>query len=268
MPSAIYQHYTDLVGWTGTTITASAADSNYPVANLCTPDPTKPAKLTTTTGWWKVYFGATRQRVDIVALIHHNLQAGLEVRIQGNDTDTWTSPTLNTTFTLGAQTNDGLYPNCWLDLTGVSGYTTNGFYYWRLYIVGTNGVNCGVGCLWLGKLKRTLERNLLWGSERMVLRKIVEHQTARGVSSRYDLGHVARGSQFTVDASPTGASDIDAWWRSCKGQLLPSLLIPDPTADDAWLGLLLKPQLSWTRAAKMSNVFKLEFVELVRGLLP
>ena len=62
--------------------------------NIYDGNPAKPAKLTTTTGAWRWDFGGAKQ-LDVAAIIHHNLTAGLNVRIQGNATDAWGAPSLD-----------------------------------------------------------------------------------------------------------------------------------------------------------------------------
>ena len=70
MAFAVYCRPTDIVT-AHATITASAADSEYPAALLGDSDPAHPAKLTTTSGWWLFDFGSA-QSLDLVALIQHN----------------------------------------------------------------------------------------------------------------------------------------------------------------------------------------------------
>src|SRR5438552_2828835 len=103
MPNLIYQVPTDNLAATGTlTVQSGTEDTAYPKANIYDGNPAKPAKLTTTTGAWRWDFGSAKQ-LDIVAVIHHNLTAGLNVRIQGNATDAWGAPSLDQAFTIPAR---------------------------------------------------------------------------------------------------------------------------------------------------------------------
>src|SRR3954465_12525835 len=103
-----------LSGALAVTVNTGGADSQYPAANLFDGHPEKPAKLTGTTGSWVAQFTAG-QRVDLVALIHHNLAAGLDIKIQGNATNVWSAPTLSQAFTIPARLLDNFTVNVWLD---------------------------------------------------------------------------------------------------------------------------------------------------------
>src|SRR4051812_22337747 len=111
----IYQKPTDNVADAGVVaVNTGAADATYPASYLTDKNPARPAKLTGTTGSW-VWTFAAPQRLDLVALIHHNLTAGLDVKIQGNATNVWGAPTLSQAITIPAYRGD--FPtNPWLDL--------------------------------------------------------------------------------------------------------------------------------------------------------
>lgn len=136
-----------------TDVEASAEDSGYVAANLIEENPANPAKLTTTSGWWKLTFDAKRKPVA-VALIYHYLDAGLDVRIEANNVDSWTSPPLSVAITIPAKRFDGPSFQKWtnnaLALIDEDEYgDPDGYLYWRLHIVGTNSQACAVGRLWL-----------------------------------------------------------------------------------------------------------------------
>lgn len=264
--NAVYQHNSDHVGGLASAITATTEDTDYPAENIATADPTLPSKLTGTSGNWVFDFGAA-QRVDIVAIIHHNIDAGLEVRIQGNATDVWTSPTLNEAFTIPAYFGDG-YPGCpWLDLTGATGYSTSGFRYWRLVVVGTNSAAVAVGTFWMGSLFRSLDPNIEWGVRIPRERKIIEHSTDYGVVNVYDLGVTVRRLEGNIDSPDSQHTAILAWWRDTKGRSLPFLLVPDGTVNEAWLVRWSGIQVEPTYQFLGRTVFPLSFTEVGRGLV-
>jgi len=233
--TVLYQHGDDNVAPNATwTVESGTEDTDYPAAYIADEIFTKPAKLTTTTGAWQANFGASRQRVDLVALGVHNISAGATVKVQGNDSPVWTTPTLDTTLTIAAADSDGRVCHAWKDLTGVTGYTTAGFYYWRIAVTASNTSLVNVGEVWLGKLKRTMDRNYRWEYETSETRRTVEHVTQYGMRTVYDL--LVRQRQFiaTVRASDTGLSAIREWHRSAKGSVRPVLFMPDATVNDAW----------------------------------
>lgn len=265
--NVIYQLNSDQVADSGSlTVQSGTEDAAYPKANLYDSNPAKPAKLTTTTGAWRWDFGVA-QRIDLVALIHHNLTAGLEVRIQGNAADAWGAPTFNQVITIPAYLGDGYPSNPWLDLTGLAAYSTGGFRYWRLVVVGTNAAAIAIGEVWLGALKRSLTPNIDWGARQPFERKTVEHRTDFGVSNIYDLGVTIRNMQGQLDTTDAQAALIQAWWRDTRGRVRPFLLVPNGDVNDAWLVRWTKNQIEPTLNNIDRNVFQMEFEEVGRGLL-
>lgn len=237
--TVIYQHGTDNAGPNGTWAhdgVLGTEDTDYPATNLSDEIHAKPAKLTTTTGgWiWSLDAGVTRQRVDLVALGVHNIDAGATVAVQGNDTASWGSPTLNTTLTIAAADADGRVCHAWKDLTGVTGYTTAGFYYWRIAVTASNTSTVAVGEVWLGALKRTFDRNYRWRFDTTDRRRTVQHVTQYGARTVYDLLVRERQFRATLRASDTGLAAVRAWHRSCRGSVKPSVFIPDASVNDAW----------------------------------
>lgn len=213
------------------TITPSTEATGYEVENLYDGNPAKPWKATATTGNIVFNFGSA-QNIDLVALIHHNLTAGLEVRIQGNASDSWGSPTLNQAITIPAYDEDGFPVNPWIDLSALS----NSFQYWRLVVVGTNAANVAIGELWLVETRRELTaRNLRYGLSQSTTRPLIEHTTDYGVSTIYDLGAKMRGLSGEIITTNTGLEEVKDWWDSCNGRALPTLMIFDEDVNSAQL---------------------------------
>jgi hypothetical protein len=264
----LFQHPVDNKAASGTLVVQSGVeDVTYPAANLADLNPALPAKLTTTTGAWTWDFGAA-QRIDLVALIHHNLDAGLSVRIQANATNSWGAPTFDQAITIPAVQND-LYPtNAYLDLTGLSGYSTGGFQWWRLVVVGTNSVVISIGEVWLGALKRSLSPNISWGINQETERKLVEHSTDFGVTNIFDLGVTVRSLKGEVDTTDAGRVIIEAWWRAARGRVLMFLIVPYGDATEPWLVRFGLTTLVETFDLIDRNTIPLEFLEVGRGLRP
>jgi hypothetical protein len=241
--TTIVQRYSDNIAPSATaSVDSGTADTDYPIANAVDYNPAKPVKLTTTTGSFLFDFGvATRQ--DVVALIHHNLTAGLNVRYQMNATNAWGAPTVDAAFTIPAYRED-LYPvNPFIDLTGVSGYSASGFRYGRVKVTGTNAAAVAIGEIVIIGTKRTM--SLLNGTvEVSEERKIVEHSTDYGVATIFDLGVTIRHMKGRVTNTAAQLSALESQWRSSRGRALPWLLVPDSTVNDAWF-------VRWSDAMKV-----------------
>jgi hypothetical protein len=265
MGRMIYGRYSDnVVPGATKSVQSGSGDADYPAANLGDLVPAIPAQLTTTTGAWKLQFGAA-QRIDIVAIPHHNLDAGLNVRFQGNAADAWGSPTLDAAFTIPAYRKDGFPYGAWIDLTAVAGYSAAGFQYWRLVIVGVNSQAIKIGELVALSEKRTLNPNISWGAKRKDERPLIENVTDYLVSTIYDLGVTRRSLAGDVDTTDAGLALIRSWWEDTRGRARPFLLIPDESVNDAWFvrwGGSLDPTLQITDR----NTIPLDFQEVSRGL--
>lgn len=248
------------------TITASAADASYPAANLGDLDPSKPAKLTTTSGNWVFDYGSA-QRVDVFALIHHNLTAGLDVKLQGNATNSWGAPTLSTAITIPTYHEDGFPVNPWLDVTGVSGYSTSGFRFWRLLINAASGANVAIGEVVMATTKRQLETNISRGAEDRDEHPTIEHRTLHGVSRIYDLGTKIRRLTCKVTAKDTGFASLQSLARGASVRVKPFLIVRDTSVNDAWFVRLGDTSFSQTLPYVGRHEVPLVFEELSRGLV-
>lgn len=244
------------------TITGSADSTAYPAANLGNGMPAKPAKLTTTSGNWVFDLG-TVQQVDVVALIHHNLDAGLSVRIQANSSNAWDAPALDQAITIPPARADGFTTNAVADLTSIS---ARSFRYWRLLVSGTNSVACGIGEVVLGGTLRTLPRGISWGAKRTDRHVIKEQKTSVGTSLRYDLGYIERELTAQTIASAANVAALQAWFQSCRGRLVPTLVISDNTVNDCLYALWAGTDLVATRNAPNGQPVALTFTEAPRGL--
>lgn len=121
MARLIFTLPSDNIAGTGT-ITPSTEDATYPKAGFYDLNPAKPFKMTSTTGNIVWDFGDAT-KVDIFSIIHHNLAAGLEVRFQGNASDSWGSPSVNQALTIPSYDADGFPVNIFQDMTSHSSRT-------------------------------------------------------------------------------------------------------------------------------------------------
>ena len=262
----IYQHGSDQVAGAATvTVGLGTEDPEYPVAGLTDGNPAKPAKLLETSGAWLFDFGAA-QRVDAVAIPHHNLTAGLEVRIQGNAANVWGAPTFNQAITIPTWRGDGWPIGPWLDLTGLAGYAVGGFQYWRLIVVGVNAAPVALGQVWLGETLRTLSPNISWGARDGEAHKITEHETDFGVVLSYDFGLLRRTLAGDLDAPDATRTAVLNWWRSTNGRARPFIIVPDGTINEALMVRWATSDIQTILDLTDRNTMQLAFQEVSRGL--
>lgn len=269
MADVLYSLPADQVADNATiTLDTGTIDTDYPIANLTDGNLGKPCKLTTKTGAWTFDFGAA-QRVDYVVLGPHNLDAALTVKIQGNASASWATPTVDTTITIPAAADDGQRITAWKDLTGVTGYATGGFRYWRLHVSGTNTANVAIGEVWLGALKRVfatdMGRNYRWAFHVDERRALVEQQTQYGVITTYDLQTRTRALRGELRLSDSGLTAFQTWHRAMRGRHYPTIFVPDSTVNDAWW---VRQMRDWSVQRRFTNINDLDFTldELAAGL--
>lgn len=265
MANLLYCLPTDIVT-ANASIVGTTADGTYPATNLGDLDPAVPAKLTGTSGNWVFDFGSA-QRVDVVAIIHHNLTAGLNVQIQGNATNAWGAPTLAASITIPAFGEDGQPANPFLDLTGVSGYSTSGFRFWRLLIGAASGANVAIGEFLLVSNKRTLTKNIRWGAEETEEHPVIEHETAHGVTRVYDLGVRRRRLRAELFISDANLALFRTLHRSAKGRVRPFLVVPNPSVNDAWFVRFDAASVNRQYVVTDRSTFTFGLEELSRGLV-
>jgi hypothetical protein len=262
--NALFAHgLTNLAGAVTPAIGGGAENADFPRANLGDLNPANPFKFAGNTGRLVWDFGSA-QPVQLVALIHHNLSAGLNVRWQGNATDSWGAPSLDQAFTIGAASIDNYRPNAWLDLSGLS----HSFRFWSLVIVDANAAPIVLGDLWFNAVKRTFVHNYAWpygdGEQRPARRELV---TRGGVRFTYPGVGRQRLLSSAVQTSVAGLEALRDWHRSTNGGDRPSLFIPDPAASirDAWLGYWGTPQWEPSRQFLDDGAVPFSFLECAYG---
>lgn len=220
------------------TVTASAADTDYPAANLISENAGKPAKLTTTTGNWVLDFGAAVVPVMAI-LVYQYIDAGLEVRIQGNAADSWGSPSYNQQITIPAKRKDGPSTQRWTNNAVLTIAGSPSYRYWRLVVVGTNSQVIAVGRLLLLSAIRATAFLLDSGINQSDDAGEIAQITELGVETFYVLGGPRRsvsGVCMATDTSASGiiaADDFRALHEACQGRSSPFVLIP--FSAEPWL---------------------------------
>lgn len=264
MANLLFQKPTDNIAGNATlAVNTGTEDTAYPAANLADVNPAKPAKLTTTTGSWVFSFPAA-VNIDLIAIIHHNLTAGLEVRIQGNATNAWGAPSLNQLITIPAYRSDGFPVNPFKDLTGV---TPRSYQFWRLVVVGVNASAVQIGEVWLGATKRLLAVNIRWNYEENDDQPLIEHTTDFRVKTVYSYGVSIRRYVAQLTTTNAGAAEIYDWWRSCRGRAHPMLIALDADVNDCMMARFNMTYLKSNREFTDYNPIELDMIEVSRGLV-
>ena len=267
----IYQHYTDNVAKNAViTVDVGTEDADYPATLLVDDNPAHVAKIVTSfpnPGAWVFDLG-TATAVDLVGLIHHDFDAGADVRIEANASNSWGSPPLSESITIPTWRGSGVtrWPvNPWLDLSGIS---PNAYRYWRLSIA-SNSQSLELGQIWLGGTLRQLgPRNYRLGFQVNRSQPVIESLTAWKVASIYSRGTTIWS--FTAELNPTDAefADLLAQWHSCGGRTYPFLIVPDPTVNECFLVRWKTTEQQLTQTFYNFGTVTLELEEVARGVRP
>ncbi len=201
---------------TAGTITASSEASGYPVTSLG--DYIVATKWRSTGDsdeWVKIDFGSAVSITD-VTIIDHNFTNAATVKIQGNASDSWGSPSVDETIT-------------WRDYIMDKNFTGGSYQWWRVHIADAANADTFVelGYLFIGNnftLGDIIEREF----SLMYLENSLIHETRtgqvygdKGISRRlwaFNLPHI-EGSEIT---------NLDTMWGSV-GKYRPFVFFLDET---------------------------------------
>lgn len=265
MSTFLYTRPTERLGGT-LAVNSGTPDTAYLPANLDDGQPYLPAKLGSTTGSWTRDL-TNPTRVDFCAVLHHNLAAGVDLRLQGHTADAWGAPDVDLPFTVPAAHADGFTKNLWLDLTALLPVAANRTKrWWRLLINSANTANVAVGEWAMYSAVRNFGvRNVAWGSRRRFYRPSIVHETEFMLRRGYDLGTTIRGCEVDLEATDAVRNDVDQLFRTA-GETKPFVIVPNRDEDEAWFVTLMENELEYERARRNHNPLTLEFRELSRGL--
>lgn len=214
------------------TVESGGEDAAFPAENIGDLNVAKPAKLTSTTGRWEVDVGVATL-FDVAALVHHNFDVALNVRLQANSVAaTWGAPPLDVAFTIPAFDLDRFSINPFLDLTGVSPRT---FQFWAVQIAAANTEFPALGQLILGTSLRTFGRNVQRNSNEEEILPTRSNTTDLGVPWFYSLGSKwrTRDAAFLRGGSGVDFALFQSLVRDANGNAKAWLEIPDPSVNDA-----------------------------------
>jgi hypothetical protein len=246
-------------------------NADYPASLLTDDNPAHVCKIDSTTGAILMASPGAKVIAQVFAIIHHCLDAGADVKIQGNNTDSWATPTLNAAMTIPAWRGVGVrrWPvNPWIDLTQQAGYDAAGFNYWRLLITG-NSQNIQIGQLWLGGTIRQYDPNVDWGETREDERLNVVNRTSYNVKHITRRGTIQWKRAAAIEDCPDDLrDDLMEHVDDVDGDSYPWLLIPDGTVNDCRLVRYADPKRAIVYRLTNSSRVDLAVEELSRGLRP
>lgn len=232
-----YFHPDDNVAPNGAPSTGGTEDPAYPLANatdLSFKNLANPFKVTGTTGDLRLDFGGA---VDIVGVvIWHNLNEDVPYSVQRHASDSWGSPTIDIADTAPAKRADGHTTKRFHDLRDEAGYSSSGLRWLRVSAAG-NDVPVGLKVMAFSRV-RQLTQDFQWGVQDDENHIGIRMKTDAGVPWNYDLSsapRVLRGSALLTDAN---AEAVREWFRACGGGTRPTVVIKEPTINDAWLGFI------------------------------
>jgi hypothetical protein len=207
-----------------------------------------------------------------VHLIHHNLDEGFAIRVEGDTDPAFASPDYAVDFTIGARTIDG-YRNDWVDLVAALGSAPSAPYQRIVADTEDNSVNLAIGSVVLAGAKRTLPQWLLLEDHQ--ISETFEPNVLR-TYARVRLAHPAdfRVTTFAGALFAESASEVQTiidWFRRLGGGARPTIVVPDDTEDETFYGVLsagtqtrrhMIPEVGTGRVTYLSWTFE----ELSRGL--
>lgn len=236
-----YAHPADNIAPLATlSVETGTADSAYPAANAVDLTPAKigaPAKILETSGAWEGDFGSALQ-VDLVVLWSNADETpgspsspATEARWQQNSAASWGSPIVDEPFTIPARRADGYARKPFLDLRNISGSAP--LRYFRVVFENqTDPVAMKVLCF---TRIRQLTRDLRWGVQDDEHQTNITMNTDGAVKWGYDLAAAPRSQRGAAILSDADAEAVREWFRACAGTVSPTLIIPEPTGNDAWI---------------------------------
>lgn len=247
-------------------------DTDYAPEVLADLNPARPAKILSTTGAW-LFAYAQRQRVRMGAFIHGTFETSSTLRFQGNDTDSWGSPTLDVEIDvqpwLGAASATARWPrNHWTgDLTLAPGYTDAGFFYYRLICSG-NSQNIWLGQAVLSPVIRRMAYDVRWDYGRSLRKRSIVNETAYGSKTIYARGTTQYGLEAEQRMDEDLFVDQEEHYYDADGTGLPWILVPDEDGPDVYFVRWPSDEFATKHHFFDVHDRKLAVEELSRGVRP
>lgn len=258
----------DLAQLVTPTVEEGTAAEQYGPERLSNNDPSYPFKTDTTTVRLVWDFGVPVSP-ELIALIHPNLDAGLEAVWEANDANVWTAPAFSRAFPAAAYHEDDFPKNLHLDLRDE--LVLPSYRYLSLLIDVDNSVPLSIGEIVIAQTVRSLDGRFESDTEEDEAHPVVIHTTDVGVDTIFAHGTRWRWTRGTKVEGATNAAKIRSWRRAARDQALPFLLLAHLADDevqfcrfDAERG----PRKYLSGPSDWASQYTLAFKELGRGLKP
>lgn len=235
--------------------------SGYPLANMYNGNPALPVKFTGTGMLISWDFGSAKS-IELLALIHHNFDDGLDVYLQAS-TDNFATVPLSQQIIVPAKDQDGYTVSVFTDVSAIP----HSYRYWRLNANNnSNSVPIIIGEVCLIQTKRQLTHGLQFSTQLIEEAAVTTHRTNLGVELTYQNGQRIKRLRGQIRTSDWAT--VQAWRRATRGASRPHLLIPNPSVNEAWFGKWDQDDLSMNLGANGPAARDLSFSwrEVSRGL--
>ena len=201
--------------------------SGYALSALHNGNPASPMLLSAATTFYVLLdFGASvTKAMKLFAFIGHNFDPGITLVVQGNASNSWGAPTVNSSVVVPAVQSDAS-PT---DFYWMSSSQTTALRWWRIGTTTTNSAAWRLGELWASTTLRSLPARNLRDSTMRVRQnyRVVEHVTPSGVSMRYRSPFAIRSIEGAVDFTEASINTVMGWHAACFGRALPTVCIPN-----------------------------------------
>lgn len=233
----------------GAGVSSSSVNTSggYVAGSLCGGWPAPPVRWSTANPSGTVTLLAAGT-IGLVVVSHHKLVAGTTITFSSGITAVVTAPTVPP---------DGIPLNAFNTLTPVAAVTAFNF-----AVAGNTG-DAIIGEILAGSA-RTLTLPL-WSSDQRGMDDFTrEIPISQAPMAPYDPGLSARApwkGKFLLTQAQL--DEVIAWFLAQRNGTRPSVIIPDASVNDAWVGFLQKP--SWSPAGPRHFHVDLVFVEIPRS---
>lgn len=243
---------TEELAQTATSITASAEDSEYPAEHAVTPTSRRPAKLTTTTGYWDIQLPSA-MAVGAIHIVYPNFDDELDVTLEPDGGTPIDIPIVS------PWENDWRPSPCFE-------FTPQTSDLWRLAINTPNTNPVQVFKILLYEALRDLENDVRWGVVEDEEQGDIRHVTEGGIDNFAEVWAPRRSFVGEFALKDNKATELIVLHRDARQRIKPWTLKPGPDVDEGWWVRFEDARWSRAREGPNHNIFPFRVREVGRGL--
>jgi hypothetical protein len=234
-------------------ITASAEDAEYEALNAITRIGRRPAKLTTTSGYWDILFNVP-QTIGAYHLIYPNFDDNLDVTLEPNGGTPIEVP-------IFAPFANGWTKSPWGEFEPQTSDL------WRLSINGTNSQPISVLQILLYESLRDLENDVRWGVVEDEEQGDILQESDGGAANIAEVWGPRRSFAGEFALKDDKAAELIVLHRSAHQRIKPWTLIPDASdVSDGWWVRFEETRWSRMHEGPNHHIFPFRVKEVARGL--